>query len=72
MKIEEFAQVLKEEYLKAATNEKVVTIHLFGIRNADQLDGMPLHDIAERAGISRTYGTELRKGIKLARYVKIK
>ena len=56
----------------APKGDKVVTIHLFGIRHARLLDGMNVHDLAERAGIGRSFGTELRKGVRLAEYVSIK
>jgi hypothetical protein len=46
-------------------------VHLFGIKYADVLDGMPLKEIASRAGISGAYQTEIRKGMKLSKYVRV-
>jgi hypothetical protein len=56
---------------KLKKGDIVVTIHLFGIEYAAVLKGLDLNALAARAGISETYGTELRKGIRLADYVKI-
>lgn len=72
MTIQDAAERLRNMYGTAPENQKVVQIHLFGIRYADQLDGMPLHELAERAGIPRSYGTEIRKGMNLARFVELK
>lgn len=69
MKVEDAAKILAAMDGKAPRNEKVVNIHLFGIRYADQIDGMSPKELAQRAGISATYGTEIRKAINLARYV---
>ena len=68
MTIEEAAEKLKAMYHDPALG-KAVSVHLFGIRYAHEIDGMPLQEIAVRAGISKNYGTEIRKGINLSRYV---
>lgn len=72
MTIEEAAKILSQMYSTAPEKEKAVHVHLFGIKYADQLDGMPLGEIAERAKISTNYGTEIRKGINLSRYVSLR
>jgi hypothetical protein len=72
MQINDMAGILKTSYEGAPHNEKVVAIHLFGIRHAGILEGFPLKDIAILAGISETYATEIRKGMKLAKYVILK
>lgn len=56
----------------APEGEKVVHIHLFGIRYADALDGLPLKEICIRAGEPESYGTEINKGMRLARFVEIR
>ena len=68
MTIDQAAKLLRAMYDDPAT-DKVVSIHLFGIRYADALDGMPLKEIAIRAQIPASYQTEIRKGISLAKYV---
>ncbi len=54
------ATSLREFCRSAGRGNKVVAVHLFGIRNAAALNGMDLHDLADRAGIGRSFGTELR------------
>ena len=72
MTISEAADILKNMYGTAPAGEQVAQVHLFGIRYASELEGMPLAEIVMRAGISQSYGTEIRKGIHLARYVVLK
>lgn len=68
MTLEEAARLLREMYDDPRTG-KAVSVHLFGIRYAEALQDMSLQDIAVRAGISKSYGTEIAKGRTLARYV---
>ena len=68
----EIVDALKRAVDAAPKGDKVVTIHLFGIKHASRLDGLNLHDLAERAGIGRSFGTELRKGVRLAEHVLLK
>jgi hypothetical protein len=72
MNVEGLARALRDEYARAPKGDKAVTIHLFGIRHARELEGQNLHKLAERAGLSDSYGTELRKGVRLAEYVTLK
>ncbi len=72
MTLEQASKLLAEMYGKAAAKEKAVSIHLFAIKYADHIDGMSAKDIAVGAGLPESYKTELRKGINLARYVKLK
>jgi hypothetical protein len=46
-------------------------MHLFAIEHAARLRGVNLKELAARAGIGESFGTELRKGIRLAEYVQI-
>lgn len=73
MTIDEAAKILSQMYRQgAATKEKAVQIHLFGIKYADELEGMSLPEVTARAGISEKYKTEIRKGMNLARYVQLR
>jgi hypothetical protein len=72
MKIEDLAQKLKTAYFGASDKKRVVSIHLFGIRYAQEIEGKSCKEIAVRAGINESYGTEIRKGMNLAEYVSIK
>lgn len=68
MTIDDAAKKLKEMYLNPAYG-KATAVHLFGIRHAGELEGMPLAEIAVRAGIPESYQAEIRKGINLAAFV---
>lgn len=69
--VEHLASQLKAAYAAAPKDRKVVCIHLFGIEHAVALASVSKHDVAERAGLSRSYGTELNKAVNLAAYVEI-
>lgn len=72
MKIEDAAKILKEMYGKAPAKEKALSVHLFGIKFADQIQNMPSQEIAIRAGLTKSYGSEIRKGVNLSKYVELK
>lgn len=69
--MQDLADQLRVACQSAKKGDTVVTIHLFGIEHAAALKGLDLKALAARAGISETYGTELRKGVRLADYVTI-
>lgn len=60
---------LRLSYATAATGEKATSVHLFGIRNAAALAGAPVEEIVTRAGLQKSWATEVKKGVKLARHV---
>lgn len=68
----ELANKLKEMY---NSYEKPCGVHLFGIKYADEITKhnsklSPIVDsIVEQAGIPDSYGTEVKKGIKIARHL---
>lgn len=72
MQINEASKILREMYQKADKKEKAVSIHLFGIKYAQQIEGMPAKDIVIGADLPESYKTEVRKGINLAKYVEVK
>ena len=72
MRIEEASQILAWKHREAPDGEKVLSIHLFGIKYADEIRDMSLKDIVDRAGVPKSYRTEVRKGISLAKYVAVK
>ena len=55
-----------------AKGEAATMIHLFGIKYADKIRGCgeSPHKIAELATGHHSYGTEINKGMNLARYVR--
>ena len=69
MTLDQAARALRAMYDDPATG-KAVSVHLFGIRYAEQIQGLDAREIARRAAIPESYGTEIRKGITLAAYVR--
>jgi hypothetical protein len=72
MQINEASKILREMYQKADKKEKAVSIHLFGIKYAQQIEDMSAKDIVIGADLPESYKTEVRKGINLAKYVEVK
>ena len=72
MRIDEAGRILAEMYRDAEEGEKVAAIHLFGIRYASEIQNIPAKEIAVAANLPVSYGTEIRKRIKLSRYVVIR
>ena len=70
--LEQAAARLRQRYSQAAEGEKVVSIHLFGIENAEAISALSNKEIAVTAGLPESYSTEIGKGVKLARYVVLK
>ena len=52
--------------------EKALSVHLFGIKYADQIEGMSVKEIVVGAGLPESYTTEINKGINLAKYVEMR
>lgn len=67
----ELGKLLRESYDSAAKGEKVTMIHLFGIKYSEEIKKSSITEIITESGIFSTYKTELGKGLKLARYVKL-
>jgi hypothetical protein len=67
----DLANKLKEMYSNAPDGYQVAHIHLFGVKYADQIrrNHYKISEIVDLSGISRSYTTEVSKGIKLSRYV---
>ena len=72
MTIDELAEKLRAMWEAAPEGARTPMVHLFGIKYADELNGMNLKDIAELAGRPRSMGTEIYKGSRLAQYVTVK
>lgn len=66
------ADRLKRMYKDAHDGEKSMQIRLFGIKYAEGLADLNIKAVVKAAGLSESYGTEVRKGMKLARYVTLK
>lgn len=74
MTVKELGLILKEMYDKAPYKETSTMVHLFGIKYSEiiQNDNISCKDIAKEAGIEESLKIEIRKGVKLAKYVKVK
>lgn len=61
-------------YFESREGEAVAMIHLFGIKYAAEIkeSGASMKGIAKAAGIRESYGTEISKGVKLAKFVSVK
>ena len=71
---QELANVLKEMYAHGLAEKKAVAmIHLFGILYAAEIEACVANsrEIARRAGLGESYGTEIRKGCVLAEHVTV-
>lgn len=62
----------KKRYRSAERGMTAVTVHLFGIEFAESLQGHSLKEICQNASVPQSYSTELRKGMRLAEFVKFK
>jgi 5-methylcytosine-specific restriction protein B len=74
MTLNQLGEKLREMYFGSGEGEAVAMTHLFGIKYAAEIKelGASATSIALAAGIQKTYGTEINKGIKLAKFVTIK
>jgi uncharacterized protein YunC (DUF1805 family) len=72
MQIGDLVDALRKAYTGAPNGEQSTAVHLFGIRYAEQLEGAQINEIAVRAGLTEHLGTEIRKGMRLARHVELK
>lgn len=71
MQISQLAEILSERVEKATKGERVTQIHLFGIEFADEI-GSSANQIVDASEIDSSYATEVRKGMRLAKYVKLR
>ena len=74
MTLQQLGKALSDMYFGSETGETVAMIHLFGIKYADEISasGESMRAIALAAGIPESYGTEIGKGVKLSRFVRLK
>jgi DNA ligase len=72
--VEKLAERLKTQYEESPKNEQVVNIHLFGIKYGEIIKkyNYSASKIIELADLNKSYKTELSKGIKLSKFVKLK
>ena len=64
--------MLHEAWAQAPAGDVVVRVHLFGIKHAQELQGVSLPALVAAAGIPKPYATEIHKGMRLSDYVTLK
>ena len=69
----ELAQILRSMHGNAPHGEQTTAIHLFGIRYAAELNAphVSIERLVVLSEVGPTYGTEVRKGMRLAKYVNL-
>ncbi len=72
MNVGEAASELRRMYQNALQGEQVVSIHLFGIKYAEEVERFTASEIVRQAGLQASYATEVNKGKNLAKYVELK
>ncbi len=72
MTIQTLATILRDMYDNAPKGEKSTMVHLFGIIYAKEIEAnnISISELLELAGIKDSYNVEIRKGIRVGRYVK--
>ncbi len=71
---QELSEILKDMYNNAPKGDSTTMIRLFGIKHSVELQdsSCSMSEIAELAEIGVNYHAEISKGIRLAKYVKLK
>jgi len=70
---QELSSILSRMVENAPKGTITTQYHLFGIKYSSEINDAEFtaDDIAETAGLSRKYGIEIRKGVRLSKYVKL-
>ena len=68
---EELADILDRMYRCASRDDQVMMVHLFGIRYADEI-GKSASEIVRLSELPDRYDTQVRRGVRLARYVSLR
>lgn len=72
MSSDDLSDAFRKRYHNAESGYAVVSIHLFGIEFAAELEGKNLKEICLSAEVPVSFATEVRKGMRLAEFVAIK
>ncbi len=71
---QELANTLKDMYAHGLAEKKAVAmIHLFGILYAEEIEAYVANpqEIAQKAGLGKSYGAEILKGCVLSEHVTV-
>jgi hypothetical protein len=73
MTLQQLGEKLHTMYFESNDGEAVVMIHLFGIKYSEAIraSGASMKSIAITAGINKSYATEISKGVKLSKFVRL-
>ena len=71
MQISQLAKILSERVARAGKGERVTQIHLFGIEYADEI-GSAANQVVAASEIDNSYATEVRNGMRPAKYVQLR
>ena len=71
---ETLGKILRNMYDNAPHNEQMTMIFLFGIKYGCIIEqnNFKIADIVYKSGINQNFKTEVRRGLKLGKYVEIK
>ncbi len=71
MEIKELSKILSKNYSNASNGDKVIQIHLFGVKYGKMIRERkyPVKDIIDKSDLNEAYIAELNKGIKLSNKV---
>ncbi len=74
MALQELVKILHDMYFNSEDKETAAMIHLFGIKYSKEINDLNISkkELAKAAGLRESYGTEISKGVKLAKYVAVK
>ncbi len=74
MTIKQLSSELSKGYNNAPKGRMVTMVHLFAIKFASEINNSEytVEDIVTASTVPNSYGIEVRKGIRLAEYVKVK
>lgn len=71
-RIKRLGELLRDLHRSFPAGDKTVAVHLFGIRHGPEMRDLARSDldaIAVAAGLKTTFGSELRKMVKLSEFV---
>lgn len=71
--VSELGIILQQMYNNAPQGYQVANIHLFGVKYSNEIikNRYKVSDVVKASGINLSYATEVSKGVKLARYVRV-
>ena len=72
MELTEAARLLRHVYTIAPEGKKLVYIHLFAIKYADEIRNLSYTRLVDLSGLPISYNGEIGRALNLAEYVELK